>query len=58
MTLSLVSGTAEHSFGTVRAIASNDFRRGDEVEAILGRDVLNRCAFQYVGTGGTFELFF
>ena len=57
-TLCFVSGTDRHPFPTVRVIASDDFQRGDEVEAIVGRDILNRCNFQYLGVAGRFELYF
>jgi len=43
---------------TVHAIASEDFAPGEEVEAIIGRDTLDRCVFCYHGPHGTFELAF
>lgn len=56
--LSFVSGVDQYPFPTVRAIASDDFQQGEEVEAIIGRDILNRCNFQYLGTARRFDLFF
>lgn len=58
VSLSFVSGMDCYPFPTIRAIASDDFQRGDEVEAIIGRDILNRCNFQYLGFAGQFNLFF
>lgn len=58
VTLTFVSGMSQYPFRAVRAIASDDFSQGEEVEAIIGRDVLDRCNFQYVGTARQFELFF
>lgn len=58
VTLSFVSGMDQYPFPTARVIASDDFQQGEEVEAIIGRDILNRCNFQYLGTARRFELFF
>lgn len=58
VTLSFVSGMDQYPFPTIRVIASDDFQQGEEVEAIIGRDILNRCNFQYLGTARRFELFF
>jgi hypothetical protein len=58
VTLSFVSGMDPYPFPTVRVIASDDFRQGEEVEAIIGRDILNGCNFQYLGTAKRFELYF
>lgn len=58
VTLTFVAGVDQYHFPAVRAIASEDFRRGEEVEAIIGRDVLDRCAFEYAGPARRFQLFF
>jgi len=58
VSLTLVSGMSEYTLSSVRAIATEDFQQGEEVEAIIGRDILNRYNFQYLGPARRFELFF
>jgi len=58
VSLALVSGLAKKHLPSVFAIASDDFVEEEEVQAIIGRDVLRHCVFQYFGPHGTFELGF
>src|SRR5262245_15783316 len=55
VTLTFFAGTTPHAIG-VWAIASEDFQQHDEVQAIIGRDVLDRGIFQYFGTNKSFRL--
>jgi hypothetical protein len=56
VSLTLVSGIDQRLFPSVHAIASDDFT--EEVQGILGRDVLDQCVFEYHGTHHSFRLFF
>jgi hypothetical protein len=57
LTITFVSGMSQYTFRAAQVIASDDFQQGEEVEAIIGRDVLNCCNFQYIGTARQFKLF-
>ena len=55
----LTSGTSEVVIPNLGVITSLDLDQdGEEVQAILGRDVLNRCAFNYYGPQQEFHLAF
>jgi hypothetical protein len=56
--LSIVSGLKQHTFESVEVIACDDFHHEEEVQGIIGRDVLDHCVFQYFGPTQQFELFF
>ena len=49
MSLTLVSGGGTLYIPSVHVIASEDFVPEEVVQAIIGRDVLNRCHFHYFG---------
>lgn len=54
----LVSGDRELVFPSVHAIGSEDFVEEEEVQAIIGRDILQLCVFNYYGPDQRFELAF
>lgn len=58
ISLGLVSDMTCFSLPSVRAIASDDFGYRDGVQGILGREVLDRCVFQYCGPDSAFSLAF
>lgn len=58
VTITFVAGTMQYPFRAAQVIAADDFQQGEEVEAIIGRDVLNHCNFQYLGSTRQFSLFF
>jgi hypothetical protein len=55
--LTLVAGTMQRHIRSVFTIASQDFGEHG-IQALIGRDVLNRCVFSYFGPHKTFELSF
>lgn len=56
ISLTLVGGSESRHFPCVYAIASDDF--GDDIQGILGRDVLDCCHLKYDGPGQVFRLTF
>jgi hypothetical protein len=60
VSITLVSGTTVKVFESVHAIMSDDFNPADEegIEAIFGRDVLDRCVMNYYGAHQYFEVAF
>jgi hypothetical protein len=59
VSVTLVAGDRQVSFASVHAIASSDFDPAEEgVQAIIGRDILNRCVFNYYGTHKEFMVGF
>ncbi len=58
MSLTLVSGGGSLYIPSVHVIASDDFVPEEEVHGIIGRDVLNRCNFLYLGPERKFNLAF
>ncbi len=58
VSLTLVSGTAQTPFPSVHVIASDDFSPGEHIQAIIGRDLLDRCVLHYEGPHRTFSLSF
>lgn len=54
-----MSGTSEVIIPNLSVITSLDLDQdGEEVQAILGRDILNHCAFNYYGPHREFHLAF
>jgi len=53
VSLSFVSGMQQYTFQSVEVIACDDFQREEEVQGIIGRDVLDHCVFQYFGPNPT-----
>ncbi len=58
VSLTLVSGGGSLYIPSVHVIASDDFVPEEEVHGIIGRDVLNRCNFLYLGPERKFNLAF
>src|SRR5262249_21722689 len=59
VSVTLVSGTVQECIASVHAIAGEDFdRHEDGIQAILGRDILDRCTFHYYGPQRAFALSF
>src|SRR5262249_22247401 len=59
VSVTLMSGETSFSFPSVHAIASDDFDPAEEgVQAIIGRDILNRCVLHYNGPERRFQLEF
>jgi hypothetical protein len=58
VTVTLTAGDVPVVLTDVHAIASKDFGQDEEVQAILGRDVLNRCVLEYFGPDRRFRLSF
>jgi hypothetical protein len=58
VSVTLVSGMTRHVLPSVLVIASDDFGQDEEVQAIIGRDILNRCNLQYWGPTRKFQLSF
>jgi hypothetical protein len=58
VSLALLAGGSVYSFGSDHAIASDDFTPQEDVQGILGRDVLDRCVFTYYGPHRYFTLAF
>ena len=58
VSLTLLSGMTRMDIPSVHVIASADFQREENVQAIIGRDILNCCVFTYAGPHSTFSLAF
>lgn len=56
--LSLVEGIKPATIPSVHVIAPEDFHHEEGVQALIGRDVLNLCNFQYLGPEKKFMLAF
>lgn len=56
--VTLVSGTDRYTLPSITVIETGGFEHGEPVQAIIGRDILNRCVFQYNGPHRDFSLFF
>jgi hypothetical protein len=58
ISLTLVAGMAQVIIPSVHAIASEDFGPEEDIQALIGRDVLQHCVFNYYGQHGEFALAF
>jgi hypothetical protein len=59
VSVTLVSGITQVVIPSVRAIASDDFDADDgSVQALIGRDILAGCVFEYFGLHTSFRLSF
>ncbi len=60
VTLSFVADGRAQPFGGLRVIAADGWHPGAEqgVEALIGRDVLDRCVFSYLGPDRAFTFAF
>jgi hypothetical protein len=58
VSITLVSGLTRQYLPSVHAIAVEDFGQEEGVDALIGRDVLARCVFEYSGVHGSFRLAF
>jgi hypothetical protein len=59
VSITLVGNSSQLFFPSVLAIAGDDFSTDEDApQGILGRDVLNRCVFNYYGPDQTFRLAF
>jgi hypothetical protein len=57
VSVTLLSGMTQVVIPSVHAIASDDFDPEEEgVQAIIGRDILDRCTFYYHGVERSFQL--
>ena len=53
--LAFVSGGTRLDFADILVIAADCFAEHEELQALIGRDVLNHCTFQYWGTVNEFQ---
>ena len=58
VSLSLVANGAAHPFPDVRVMEANCWHPGEEIEALIGMDILRRCFFQLMGPEGQFVIAF
>ena len=58
LNLAFVSGGTKHDFAEALVIATDCFDEHDELQALIGRDVLNHCSFQYWGQPKRFQFAF
>jgi hypothetical protein len=60
VSVTLVTGSLDEQveLPSVHAIAADDFDREEGIQAIIGRDILDRCVFQYFGPSRRFRLSF
>lgn len=56
--LALVANGAAHPFGDRRVIGADCWEPGEGLEGLIGRDVLARCHFMYLGPEQAFTLAF
>lgn len=56
---SLVAGGAPHLFApSLRVIVADGFHPTEGIDALIGRDILARCAFEYWGPDDRFQFSF
>ena len=58
VSLTLISGADRTLIPSVHAIASEDFDVEEGIQGIIGRDVLDRCVFEYFGPHKSYRLSF
>jgi len=58
VSLSLVADGSAHAFPESRGMAADCWLEGEGIEALIGRDILDRCFFQYIGLERKFTLAF
>jgi hypothetical protein len=58
VTLSIVANGRANPFGDTRVMESDCWLPDEGIEALIGRDILSRCYFQYVVRDETFTLAF
>jgi hypothetical protein len=58
VSLSLVADGTPHSFPDSRVMAADCWHPDEGIEALIGRDILDRCFFQYMGPDRRFTLAF
>ncbi len=58
VSITLVSGTTLEYLPSVHVIASADFHQKEEIQGLIGRDILDRCVFSYYGPSKMFSLAF
>lgn len=58
VSLALASGGTVIAFGEALVLAADCFDEGEEYQALIGRDVLDHCIFQYLGPDKTFTFAF
>lgn len=56
--ITVVSGNARWELPSVHVIQCDDFNPDEEVQALIGRDLLKQCVFSYHGPHDTFSLAF
>jgi hypothetical protein len=56
VSLLLVSGMQTTLLPSIHTIVSDDFSPQDEAQALIGRDVLDLCVFNYFGPHKAFSL--
>jgi Aspartyl protease len=55
----LTAGAERHPFEpSLRVLVADGFQSAERIDAIIGRDILARCGFQYWGPDGRFTLSF
>jgi hypothetical protein len=54
----LFVGDIPYHFSDWQVMSANCWHESEEIEALIGRDILGRCTFQYLGRDETFSLEF
>lgn len=58
LSLAFVAGGVEHAFGEAFVIASDGFNPVEQIDGLIGRDVLDHCSFEYWGPSRAFQFAF
>ena len=58
VSLYFVADGTQHLFAEAPVIAADGFEPSEEIQGIIGRDVLDHCSFQYWGTAREFQFAF
>lgn len=58
VSLSLVANGGAHPFPDVRVMEANCWHPGEQIEALIGMDILTRCFFQLMGPECQFVIAF
>lgn len=58
VSLAVISGDISFEVPSIHVIQCDDFNPDEEVQALIGRDLLKQCVFTFEGPHGTFSLAF
>ena len=58
VSVSFVAGGTKHEFADALVIAADCFEPSEEIQGLIGRDILDHCMFEYWGPSRQFQFAF